>query len=251
MKIINPNKIEKAKIRSNHEYQSPEDAISKMVKVKKEYIQYSTADHVGDVLKGSMHPLAQAVHTAYAEHLPLILTPDSIWYCISSAVATYINKYSEEVRSTFVNHEGKKRIEVVRNDFVLGAKNPWNEVIDEFTEKIKENTNNNIVEKLQADFSTTNKVSRVVSQIVIMDAMQQYFEYYCSTCCGIPEIRLIGEKNDWERIKSRANEFGNVLPKFKEWLVGLNEILDHFINSFDDKIDNVFWNEIYKSVFFV
>ena len=247
MKIINPNLIEKSKI-DNKKYacQTVDYAISKMVKIKSEYIQYSTADHVGTLLPVYMHPLVSAVHNAYSKHLPLILTPDCIWYCISSAVAIYINKNSEELRHNFVNHEGKKRIEVIRDDFVLGAKNPWNEVVDEFTEKIKENTNNNIVDILQADFTTTNKVSRVVSQIVIMDAMQKYFEYYMETQCGIPEIRLNGEKNDWERVKNRSNKLINILPEFKEWLVGLNEILDHFINAFDDKIDKEFWNSIYK-----
>ena len=66
------------------------------------------------------------------------------------------------------------------------------------------------------------------------------------TQCGIPEIRLNGEKNDWERVKNRSNKLINILPEFKEWLVGLNEILDHFINAFDDKIDKEFWNSIYK-----
>lgn len=247
MKIINPNSIEKSIIDSKKcTYQTVDEAISQMVNIKTEYIQYSTAEHAGNLLRTHMHPLVSAIHTAYCQHLPLVLTPDSIWYCISSAVAIYINKTSEEVRYTFVNHEGKERIKVRRDEFVFGRKNPWNEVVDEFTEKIKQKTKNNIVDLLQSDFTTTNKISHVVSQIVIMDAMQKYFEYYCVTLCGIPEIRLSGEKNDWERIKSRANELVKILPEFKEWAVGLNEILDNFINTFDDKIDKDFWNSIYK-----
>ena len=247
MKIINPNSIEKSKIdHQKYVNLSLDDAFCNMVRIKSEYIQYTTADHEGNLLPSHMHPLVSAIHWAYTKHLPLILTPDCIWYCISSAVAIYINKNSEELRYAFVNHEGKERIKVRRDDFVFGAKNPWYEVVDEFTEKIKEKTKNNIVDLLQADFTTTNKVSRVVSQIVIMDAMQKYFEYWCSTSCGIPEIRLSGEKNDWERIKSRANDLVNILPEFKDWLVGLNEILDHFIMAYDDKIDKDFWDSIYK-----
>ena len=44
-----------------------------------------------------MHPLMQAVHLAFYDHLPLILTPDIIWYCISSAVGIHINKNAEEL----------------------------------------------------------------------------------------------------------------------------------------------------------
>ena len=54
-----------------------------------------------------MHPFIQAMHIAFS-HLPLILTPDIIWYCISNAAAICINKYSEELRKTFVDHDEKK-----------------------------------------------------------------------------------------------------------------------------------------------
>jgi hypothetical protein len=96
-------------------------------------------------------------------------------FCISSAIATHINLNAEEIRNNFVNHEGKKNIEIRRDDFVFNSKtNPWHEVIDDFTQKINEKTKNGIADKLVADFSTTTKESRVVSQIVLMDAIQKY-----------------------------------------------------------------------------
>jgi hypothetical protein len=250
MKIINPNSIEKSKIDCTKcSFQTVNDAISQMVRINSEYIQYSTADHEGNFLETYMHPLVSAVHEAYCQHLPLVLTPDCIWYCIASAVAIYINKNSEEVRNNFFNHADNEKIEMRRDSFVLSSTNPWNEMVDEFTEKIKEKTQNNIVDVLQPDFTTTNEVTRVVSQIVIMDSMEMSFEFYSKSMCGIPEIRLSGEKNDWECIKKRANELVKILPEFQEWIVGLNEILDHFINAFDDKIDKDFWDSIYKRKF--
>ena len=147
--------------------------------------------------------MIEAVPLAYVLHLPLILTPDIIWYCISSATATHINLNSEELRNKFVDHKGKKKIEIRRNDFVFGCKtNPWHEVIDEFTQKINAMTKNGIADKLVANFSTTTKESRVVSEIVLMDAMQKYFEYELDSECGIPEIRITGEKEDWMNLKS-------------------------------------------------
>ena len=101
---------------------------------------------------------------------------------------------------------------------------------------------------LQADFSTTTKISRVVSQIVIMDAMQKYFDYTCFGGCGIPEIRIKGDRNDWEKVKSKANRLLEIIPEFTCWIKNLNEILDQFINVFDDKIDNLFWKSIYMSL---
>ena len=78
-----------------------------------------------------MHPFVEAVHQAYAQHLPLIISPDMIWYLITSATAIHINKNSEELRYKFVSHEGKKTIEVRRDNFVFNSRsNPWHEVID-------------------------------------------------------------------------------------------------------------------------
>ena len=122
-----------------------------------------------------MHPLVQAAQFAYDKHLPIILTPDVIWYYISSAIATHINLNAEELRNKFVHHERKKNIEMRRDDFVFNSKiNPWHEVIDDFTQKRNEKTKNGIADKLVADFSTTTKESRVVSQILLMDAIQKY-----------------------------------------------------------------------------
>lgn len=202
------------------------------------FLHFSRIEH-------GRHPLIQATNEAFYEHLPLVLTPDVIWYCISNAAAIYINENAVEMRNTIVDNKDKKEIVVVRMDFFLGKKNPWHELIDEFSEKIKENTKTSLVDIMQADFSTTTKISRVASQIVILDATKAYFKLVCYGGCGIPEIRLQGEKSDWQRIKSKATSLIAIIPAFKDWIASVNEIMDHFIDAFDDKIDNLFWKSIF------
>lgn len=118
-------------------------------------------------------------------------------------------------------------------------------MIDEFSEKIKENTRANLCDVMQADFSTTTKISRVASQIVILDATKSYFKLVVRGGCGIPEIRLQGDKSDWQRIKCKANELIKIIPAFKTWIASVNEIIDHFVDAFDDKIDKLFWKSIF------
>jgi hypothetical protein len=248
MKIIKPNNIHIEQL-SGIESISPRRAISNLIRIEDQYIQYIKTENIndGELLECNMHPLIQAAHIAYSKHLPLVLTPDVIWYCISSAIATHINLNSEELRNTFVNHEGKKEINIRRDDFVFNSlTNPWHEVIDDFTEQLRKNTKNEVADKLVANFSSTTKESRVVSEIVLMDAMQKYFEFSFSTMCGIPEIRIMGDKDDWIKLKSKASDISELIPYFNFWISSLNEILQHFIDAFDDKIDNKFWNEIYK-----
>ena len=103
------------------------------------------------------------------------------------------------------------------------------------------------MELLVANFSTTSKDARIVSQMVLMDSLKKYFKYKYSTSCGIPEIRLTGRKQDWENVKNKTNGILKLIPDLKIWIDGsLKKILDHFIDAFDDKIDNYFWNTIYK-----
>ena len=248
MKIIKPNEIKIESLPETVKKTSLLDAIKDFVKIDEKHIQYVKCERDDELLKCHMHPFVEAVNIAYSHHVPLTITPDVIFYLITSATAVHINKNAEKLRKVFVSHEGKINLEVIRDDFVLNSKsNPWHEVIDEFSIQIEKNTNNNVADLLVANFSTTSKDARVVSQMVLMDSMQKYFEYGIQTCCGIPEIRITGCKEDWENIQNKANSILKLMPDLKPWINGgLKEILDHFIGVFDDKIDKSFWNEIYK-----
>ena len=249
-KVIRPNKIKIEEIPNIAELlSSPKDAIRHLVHIDEKYVHHVKAETDEKIIRGFMHPFAQAVHLAYCHHVPLIITPDVIWYMISSAIAIHINKNAELLRKVFVDHEGKKKLIVRRNDLDPDSPDcPWNEVIEMFTVEINKNTNNNVVDLLVPTFTTTTACARVVSQIVLMDAKKSYFDYSCMTMCGIPEIRLVGTKQDWELIKSKAKDILKLMPDMNVWIDGcLGEILDQFTSVFDGKVDKKFWNEIYKS----
>jgi len=226
-----------------------ENLLNNIKKIKDEHLQFVKCESGESqiFLKCDTHPLIQAIHTAYAYHLPLVLTPDMIWYCIASSTAKYIRENSEDLRNKFVDFEGKKSLHIRRDDFVLGSPvNPWHETIQEFSDQITENSKDGIADLFTANFSTTTAVSKVSSQIVLMDAMQDYFKYCISTMCGVPEIRLGGNKDDWLAVKSKANKIGELLPRFVGWMKNLNEILQNFIDVYDGKAQADFWNDIYK-----
>ena len=44
---------------------------------------------------------------AYAEHRPLVLSPDMVWLIISQGFANYANEHAEMLRDKLVSHEGK------------------------------------------------------------------------------------------------------------------------------------------------
>lgn len=185
-----------------------------------------------------------AVHLAFAEHYPLTISPDDVWLCISQGFANHVNANAEALRKQFVQHEGKELIRIECPGFVKGsATNPWEGVFPQFSDKIAEYIGKKR-DLVVANFSTTNLIEKVASEIVLMDAMKQYFDYRCRTMCGIPEIILLGTVEDWKNIKARAA----VLAEFdlKWWIDNLLPVLDKFIDAASNKIDKDFWQSFYK-----
>lgn len=52
----------------------------------------------------------KAVHAAFFDHHPLILSPDIIWLTIAQGLAHHVDQNAEELRDQFVRHGGAKRV---------------------------------------------------------------------------------------------------------------------------------------------
>jgi hypothetical protein len=183
------------------------------------------------------------LHTAYAQHYPLVLSPDHIWILIAQGLSKHIDLNAEALRQYFVGHQDKKELTVIRNGFVKGKQNPWDNTFAEFSDKLSEY----IGEKrdlIVCNFSTTTPMDKTVSELVLMESMKNYFSYTCMTMCGIPEITLLGTKEDWVNIKQRVKDISQF--ELEWWTSKLEPLLDEFIAVFDDKINRSFWSSIYK-----
>jgi Domain of unknown function (DUF4419) len=60
-----------------------------------------------------VHPLLSAVGRAFAEHRPLVLSPDAVWLTVMQGVAQHVRLHAEQLRPRLVGHAGRKRITVV------------------------------------------------------------------------------------------------------------------------------------------
>ncbi len=191
-----------------------------------------------------LHPFLSAVHIAFDQHYPLILSPDVVWLCLIQGLALHVNAHAKKLRHLFVPHEGKEKIIIRRDDFIKGSPdNPWLEVFDAFSTVIK-NYIDDKYELIVSDFSTTGAVERAVSEIVLMETVQQYFEYSVRTMCGIPEITLEGTVEDWKAIRQRAEKFAEF--NLKWWIKPLLPILDQFVAAASGDVDRDFWQSFYK-----
>lgn len=191
------------------------------------------------------HPVVAAIHLAFQDHRPLVLSPDIIWLLVAQGFANHVNANAEELRAKFVAHSGKHNLTVRRDEFVKGSpENPWADVFGEFSALIREHIGETTHDLLLPDFSTTGAVERAATEIVLIDAMQSFFTYEVVTMCGIPEIELEGTTADWQSLAKRTRELGQF--GLEGWTKILEPILDEFVAASQGLAKASFWQSIYK-----
>lgn len=180
---------------------------------------------------------------AHAQHRPLVLTPDAVWLCIAQGFAAHIWTNAEALRDRFVRHPGRVMLKVRRDDFVEGSPdNPWPDVFHELSRQIAEHIRHQR-DLVVCDFSTTSPVERAASELVLMEAMQKYFEYRMVVICGIPAITLEGTVDDWKSVRQRAHmlaEYG-----LEWWVSPLLPVLDAFVEAASERPSIAFWRQFF------
>lgn len=197
---------------------------------------------------------------AFAQHLPLAISPDHIWTMITYAFAKHVDQNSEALREKFVKHEGKKRLLVVTKDEfqMSGADQPdsgepaenWEkEIFFEFSKQIKAAIGDEIHASLVSNFSTTTASSLAASEITLMSSMKNFFSFgMLTTECGIPEFTLLGTEEDWVSLRARAEGLGALMTKTfsKYWLPLLLPVLDKFVEAYRGNVHHGFWQTMVK-----
>lgn len=182
---------------------------------------------------------------AYAEHRPLVLSPDMMWVLVSQGFARYVNAHPDQMRNQLVAHDGKMDLVVQSNKDLLSSDAEWEKLISDFTAQINDNTKGDIAQTITADFSTTGTTERIASQITLMETMKSYFDYVVHTLsCGIPTITLTGTPQDWQKVVEKTQQ----LEKYGvgDWTKNLIPILTEFVKASEGKANQVFWQGMVK-----
>lgn len=190
-------------------------------------------------------PLIDGVRLAYADHRPIVLSPDIVWLTIARGFARHIEINAEPLRHLFVTFAGKKKLTVYcKEDLLEQPAEVWEPYIRAFPQQIAKWTNQELTDAMSADFSTTTTASYTASQVMIMSAMKQYFDYEIAYYCGIPTIYLEGTTEDWKRVAEKTE----ALRKYKLdwWIDELVPVLEKIAATAEGEVDKPFWNSIYK-----
>jgi hypothetical protein len=206
----------------------------------------SCCDYHGTVLKDvRYHPLLAAVHTAFSQHRPLVLTPDAVWLTIAQGVAQHMTIHGERLRSRLVAHQGKLDLVFECQDWVEGSpENPWPEAFAAWTGQIRDHVGPAVHDTLVCDFSTTGPVERAASHVVMMDVFERYFHYEAVCICGIPMVTLEGTPADWQRLADKAAALS--VFDLDWWLERLLPVCGQLVRASRGDVDREHWRNICK-----
>ncbi len=197
------------------------------------------------IMQGSA-VLFDMLRTAYADHRPVVLSPDAIWLIISQGFSRYVNAHVEEMRPLLVSHDGKQDLAIVSSKDLLTEEVNWAALLDGFTRQLDKTTKGDLSQTITADFSTTGTTERIASQVVLMDVFKQYFNYQVMyIICGIPYITLMGTPLDWQRVLSKAQNL-KVYSGVAPWIAQLESILKEFVAASEGKPCQTFWQSIVR-----
>jgi hypothetical protein len=186
-----------------------------------------------------------AAHIAYDRHLPLEISPDVVWTTIMESICKHVNTDPEKYRSIMVSFEGKEKISVAVDHFSLPPQsNDWTDALNLFSAEMTKKLGKD-AENFLCNFSTSTRDSFAASQILLMGAYQHFFEYECTTMCGIPKVHLRGTIDDWNSIRKRLV----ALKKFNtivHWIDNIECIINQIVESIEGKHNMTFWNNMVK-----
>lgn len=213
----------------------------------KQVIRSSFGDGFGQrTISSSPNGLVWAAYEAYSNHHHLTIRPEDVWFAVLSQFSFYVNAHSEELRTHFVAHEGKKEVEVsaVGNLHTVDIGDLAVQLTKEMEKFI---VDPELRDWIMPSFTTTTDTDTVTASVLMMGTLQKYFEFKMSLMCGIPSVTLLGERDDWAKLQKRLDKLTDFGDEPKQFASLLTPVLGYFIRSYDEPesaavID--FWSRI-------
>jgi hypothetical protein len=112
---------------------------------------------------------------------------------------------------------------------------------------IRSNTKAEIADLLQANFSTTTHVEKLLSTAVVMDTFKSYFDYgRCIPLCGIRNLMFMGTLDDWLLLQTKVAQLETyaVDDTWRTYINNLKPVVKQFVESYQGRIDKSFWDKI-------
>lgn len=201
---------------------------------------------IGHTEKSSL--FFQTVHECFSSHYPLALSPEVLMYLVLHEIAVCVKQNPEDYRHLFTTMAEKQLIHVRHDDLREGQPSPWDEVLGMFSTGLADRVPAGILEHALPRFSTHTVETQATSLVAFMDAASPFYTYKCTTCCGIPKIRLLGTAADYKMLLNACAALSEQFSKHLDlYFLGLLPVLERISEqAAGAPVDNGFWSSIYK-----
>lgn len=185
----------------------------------------------------------ELMSNAYSAHRKIEIAPHDLWFIVLSELAAVIKNNKEQVRHLFTTSTEKKTIQVYTNDV---TKIDLTQVVDQLRALVPTDINLFVPE-----FSTHTPESRLACYAGLCDAMKVYYNYM-TYCCGLPELRITGTKEDWLLFHECLEELSKdkllgIVPGVKQWLYTVQTIVIEFIHVTGGRPPDLsFWQDVFS-----
>ncbi|MGA5823456.1 DUF4419 domain-containing protein [Kitasatospora sp. NPDC094028] len=191
--------------------------------------------------------LLRAAHTAFAEHVPLSLSPDVLWYAVVHEVAVHVRMYAPRYRALFGAGPGGQALITVRDDGLAGPDPDWAASIRLVREPLAAAVGEEVAELFRPGFSTTTPADEASALVALMGAVSPYYAFRWETRCGIPRVRLEGTAEDWALLARRVDELAGHFDWLAPWFAGLRPVVVEIAaTAAGGPVDEWFWRSLYK-----
>lgn len=143
----------------------------------------SKTDHEvdSDVIAQSNGFVGTAVE-AYNQHRGLVIRPDHVWLAILVQFTFFMNANAEDLRKSFVGHDGRKELEVTATGSRYTV--DFGSMARQMTKLMEENiVDPTVRDWIMPNFSTTTPTDSTVCSIIMMASMKAYFSFKFSVMC--------------------------------------------------------------------
>lgn len=214
-------------------------------------INYYTDPEVDSFIGGSSlmphnSPFYTSMGMAFSDHRAFELNPNDIWLLIIQGIHHHITINKAKYKDKFVDSKKDTSIHLIDYRLKLSASSElWNDVLLEFVDSTLSKTSGKVGSNIVISFSNTNKLYSTVFRSTYLSLMSNYIEYSVSTLCGIPEIRVKGNKQDWVKLKNQFKILANSID-MDWWFKQVSPNIDKIIAIYDGERDLEFWGGMYK-----
>jgi len=145
----------------------------------------------------------------WRRHYGIIISPTILWNLMLNNLAYKVNEEPEVFRQYFTESEDKQEIMVVQGGNRID--------VDLIISKIESYIPTNIMGHVFPNFTTNTEESKIANYTAFLDMVSPYYNY-SMFLCGIPKVKILGNKEDWMIYYNKCNRIAEIIPEFKEYL---------------------------------